>query len=154
MWSNRKLDKLVQLVSHSETGLLSFQTFCLHFGLLNLINVLWVGTDDWLPSVLLSTQNLDRIRKSEVGEDRDRGLEWTLDTHLLTTDNEEAVLLTLSVNFLMQFINVLLTTGVVCYPTFTFAGEEGGMDVPQLTEDEMAEIKKDVSMIVLTTSWL
>lgn len=28
------------------------------------------------------------------------------------------------------------------------------MDVPQLTEDEMAEIKKDVSMIVVTTSWL
>lgn len=27
------------------------------------------------------------------------------------------------------------------------------MDVPQLTEDEMAEIKKDVSKIIQTVSW-
>lgn len=71
-------------------------------------------------------KTLDRIRKSEVGEHRDRGLEWTLDTHLLTTDNNEPVLLTLPNNFLMQFITVLLITGVVCYPDFHFCGWGGG----------------------------
>lgn len=42
------------------------------------------------------------IRKS--GDCRDGKLEWTLDTHLLTTHNEEPPLLKLTKNLLMQLI--------------------------------------------------